>query len=434
MNQQRLMRTFYALSGVIVVFCVYAAVTPKSILDSTRRAFLADLSRPTNTRLMHIKPGSEPELAQVVAGTHVVFSVDVQGNLPRTVMLHFSVDGGKFFAVRELAAGNHRFDPWSYTYTNVQQSMDYYLTGGDAESDQYHLKVLPAPTITSISHDLDFPKYTKIPPRPGIEGGTVQALEGTMVTVHAQTNMPAVVATLNVSSSANPIPMEVDSGDAKILKGTFKVPPPEKRGSYTITFKTTGGQLNPSPVTYDIDSIPDRPPTARFLQPDNPAIKVPLNVKVDLVATGSDDHGVRTANLVVLANDQTLINKDLLEDQEPKPEFKAVETLDLEKLGLKPGASIRYKLSVADNKEGSPNKYETTLQLIEVTEAVAPAEKEDRRGSEEPAATGTAAGQPGRHRPGSVRKRRDRKRRPATDEPQSAGGDRQGERPVGPAG
>ncbi len=33
-NQQRLMRMAYALSGVIVIFCLYAAFAPKSILDS----------------------------------------------------------------------------------------------------------------------------------------------------------------------------------------------------------------------------------------------------------------------------------------------------------------------------------------------------------------------------------------------------------------
>ena len=63
-NQQRLMRMAYALSAVIVIFCVYAAFAPKSILDSTKRAFLADLVRPTNTRLVNIKPGSDPKLSK----------------------------------------------------------------------------------------------------------------------------------------------------------------------------------------------------------------------------------------------------------------------------------------------------------------------------------------------------------------------------------
>ena len=47
----------YALSGVVVVFCLYAALTPKDILASAKRAFLADVVRPTNTTLTNIKPG-----------------------------------------------------------------------------------------------------------------------------------------------------------------------------------------------------------------------------------------------------------------------------------------------------------------------------------------------------------------------------------------
>ena len=246
-----------------------------------------------------------PSCRKVVAGSHVVFAVDVQGIRPRNVLLHFSVDGGKFFAVREFSAGRNLYDPWQVTYTNAQQSMEYYLTGGDAESERYHLEVLPAPTITSISHDLDVPDaYTKLEPRKGIEGGTFRRSKG-----------PRSPFTPRPTCRRRPRrsifrgqtlrQMDVDAQDSTILTGTFDVPPAEKRGSYTIKFRTTGGQLNPSPVTYDIDSIPDRPPTARFVQPDKPAIKVPANVKVDLVATGNDDHGVKSANLVVLAGDRT---------------------------------------------------------------------------------------------------------------------------------
>ena len=160
-NQQRLIRTAYALSAVIVIFCLYAAFTPKSILDSTRRAFLADVVRPTNTRLVNIKPGNDPELSEVVAGVPVGFTVDVQGVRPPTVTLHFSVDGGKFFAVREFSAGANLYDPWQVTLTNVQQSMEYYLTGGDAESPTYQLDVLPAPTIMSIEPRPQVPEVHK---------------------------------------------------------------------------------------------------------------------------------------------------------------------------------------------------------------------------------------------------------------------------------
>lgn len=170
-DQRRAMQTAYALCGVIVAFCLYAAFTPKSILDSTKRAFLADVVRPTNTKLVNIKPGDDPALAEVVAGTHVAFSVDVQGVRPEKVRLHYSVDGGKFYAVKEFEPGKNYYDPWSITLANLQQSLDYYVTGNDAESLHYDLKVLPAPMVESVSVDYEFPRYTGLPPRANVDGG-----------------------------------------------------------------------------------------------------------------------------------------------------------------------------------------------------------------------------------------------------------------------
>ncbi len=374
-NQQRLMRMAYALSGVIVIFCVYAAVAPKNILDSARRAFLADISRPTNTRLVNLKLNNESDLTEVVAGSPVAFSVDVQGVHPQKVLLHYSVDDGKFFALKEFAQGRNYYDAWQITLNNVQQSMEFYLTGGDCETPRRRLKVLPAPTVNSVKIDLEFPSYTKVPPRMGVEGGTVEAIVGTIVTVHATTNMPAQLATINLSmASEAPAPMDISPSDSKELSGKFNV---KESGSYTIQFRTTGGQANPSPVNYDIIAIPDRPPTARFLQPDKAELKVPANVKVDLVMTGTDDHGVRDATLHVKLGNEVLLSKNVLEGRPAQPEFKATETLDLEQLHVKAGSTLTYKMTVRDNKEPSPNPaVETETRTIEVIEPVAPEQKQ----------------------------------------------------------
>ena len=341
-NQHRLMKTFYTLCGVAVVFCLYAAFAPKSILDSAKRAFLADVVRPTNTRLLNIKPGD----LEVVAGSQVVFSVDTNhGVRPDKVKLHSSVDGGKFYAVKEFEPGTNYYDPWQLTVNNVQQTMDYYVTGGDAESLHYTLKVLPAPMVTSVTLDYEFPDYTRIPARKGIEGGSVEAIEGTKVTVHATTNEPAERGTLNLTTG-DLAPMTVDEGDAHHLTGKFKV---TKSGTYTINFRTTGGQLNPNPVVYDIHAIADRPPQGRFLRPDRPTVKVPANVKVDLIMTGSDDHGVKDATLHVNLENESLVSKNVLEGRPTAPEFKATEVLDLAQMRVKPGQTLRYWLTVRDN-------------------------------------------------------------------------------------
>jgi hypothetical protein len=370
-NQQRLTKVFYTFSGVIVVFCLYAAFAPKSSLDSARRAFLSDLVRPTNTQLKNIKPGNE----KVVAGSNVPFSVYVDGVRPSRVLLHYSVDGGKFFAVREFAPGRHMYDPWQLALPSVQQTMDYFLTGGDAESLRYRLEVLPAPTVSSVAVDLDFPPYTKVPRRANIEGGNVEAIEGTRVTVHATTNMPAQMASMNITSSDQVAPMEVSSEGGTDLTGQFNV---TKTGTYTINFRTQGGQLNPNPVVYDIVAIPDRAPTARFVQPDRPDIKVPANVKVNLAMVGSDDHGVKDATLHVRLGNNKLVSKNMLEGVAPQPEFKAKEILDLAQHRVKPGSKLEYWLTVRDNKEPTSNPYETAKQVIEVIEPVSDAEKKQQ--------------------------------------------------------
>jgi hypothetical protein len=367
-NQQRLMCAFYALSGVISAFCLYAALTPKSSFDSARRAFLADLVRPTNTQFKNIKPGN----AEVVAGENVSFAVYVDGVRPRRVLLHYSVDDGNFYAIREFTPGRHLYDAWQFALTNVQQSMDYYLTGGDAESPHFRVDVRPAPTVTSVALDLDFPSYTKVPPRTGIDGGNVEALEGTRVTVHAKTNMPAKIATLNIASDTQ-APMEILSQDPTVLTGRFNV---NRSGSYTVNFRTLGGQLNPNPVVYEIVAIPDRFPTAKFVQPDRPSIRVPANVSVSLMMVGSDDHGVKDATLHVTSGNDTLVSKNLLEKLPPQPEFKATETLDLQALKVKPGDVLNYWLTVRDNKEPSSNHFATPKQVIEIA---APVDKEDKK-------------------------------------------------------
>jgi len=83
----------------VSVFFLYAAMTPKSSFDSAMRALLADVARPTNTKLQRIKPGDNSELSRVVSGANVPFSVEIEGTRPSRITLHYSVDGGKAFSL-----------------------------------------------------------------------------------------------------------------------------------------------------------------------------------------------------------------------------------------------------------------------------------------------------------------------------------------------
>ncbi len=333
-NQQRVLQTAYVLSAIVVIFCVYSVLNPKSIYDSTRRAFLADVAPPTNTKLLAIQPGDDAAKSRVTAGEHVGFRVDVEGTRPEKVILHYSVDGGDFFAEQEFARGEHYYDPWQTTLRNVQRSMDYFLTGGDARSKTYHLEVLPAPMVTNVALDLDFPDYTGVPDRVGVDGGEVRALEGTKVTVHARTNEPAASGNISLGKLGT-FAMQSEGLEGNGLVGKFVV---TEDGSYHIDFTTTGGQKNPEPVVYEIRAEKDKPPTAKIIKP-GPSIKVPANAMTEIVVEATDDFGIKDLALHVYQGSERIKYDQLPELKEPKRTLHDSFSLDLAPLNLKPGRS-----------------------------------------------------------------------------------------------
>ena len=368
-NQKRLLHTWYALMGAIMVVFIYYGFAPKSVLDSAKRAFLSDVVRPTNTRLEITKPGPDKTLNEVVAGSHVPFEVGVYGVRPEKVTLHFSTDGGQFYLEQEFAPGKQLFDPWQTQIRNVQQSLDYYVTGGDAESRHYRVKVLPAPMVNGVRLDFTFPSYTGVPPRTGIEGGAIDAIEGTSVTVHAKTNQPASSAMLDLGKGKS-WAMEISSEDPQDLTGKILV---DADGSYTIKFKTTGGQMNPDPVVYDVRAIKDQPPTVRFVAPE-PRIKLPSNGKVALKIDAGDDFGVKSLDLKVMQSSEMLVSRDLLENKDHPRKFDGTEILDLSGFALKPGTNVEYWLVARDTKEPSSNVVSTDKQVLEIVAPLKPEE------------------------------------------------------------
>jgi hypothetical protein len=274
-----------------------------------------------------------------------------------------------------LRAGNHLLE---VEHGGLQvETRKFSVRRGKVEDLQVDV---PPPMVASVALDYDFPAYTGVPRRANVEGGNVLAFEGTLVTVHAQTNVPARFGEIH-PKEGDSMPMEVLPTNPRELIGKFRV---KNTGTYTIRVRSNGGQSNPDPVVYDIWAVPDRPPSARFTQPDKPLVKVPSNVKVALRMVASDDHGVRVATLHVRKRiDRPLVSENLLEVSEnlldekkpPTPEFLASRTLDLEALKVKLGDRLEYWLIVRDTKEPLSNSMETFHGVIEVIAPVTPEEK-----------------------------------------------------------
>ena len=393
-NQKRLIQTVYVLAGLVTLICAYALMTPKSIFDSVNRAFLADLARPTNTRLTNIRPGDDPKLARVSASSKVTFETEVMGARPKAVTLHVSTDGGKNYLNREMKVG--KYDKWSHDEVNVQQPIDYYLTAADAVSRTYHLDVQPEPMVVEVQHDLDFPTYTKSPRRAGIPGGNVEALEGTIVTIHARTNEPVDSAHITLTrpdpkardgqnwKTAEEVSGSAASDNDHEIIVRFKL---TASGQYKVHFKDQRrpGESEPdAPPAHGAEGQPAdcpvraaRPPRAegsgqcqgasadqgvgRFRGPRGHALRRPEERREDRGRSASQE----------LPGAQRTRSSSLAQD----------EVIDLAALKARPGTVFEYWAVVRDTREPHANKVETGHQTIEATE---PAAKKDLQSVENP--------------------------------------------------
>ena len=168
-----MLRAVYALSGRDCdLFAVRAFSHPRA--STTRRAgrFSPTWAAPPTPSSSTSSRATTPSSRKSSPATTSRFSVHVEGVRPPKGLAALQRRRRQVFRhSRDFIPGGQMYDPWQVTLTNVQQSMDYYLTGGDAESLHYHLEVLPAPTITSIALDLEFPQVHQCPAADRRRGG-----------------------------------------------------------------------------------------------------------------------------------------------------------------------------------------------------------------------------------------------------------------------
>ena len=368
-------RLSYAMAALIVGFCLYSWITPKSLIDSARRAFLADIQRPTNTRFANIRPGDLPDAPRAITGMPLEFTVETLGAQPAKVTLFISRDEGKTFAEIEMKQGGSFADPWSVTIDKLPGELHYYMAGGDGRTRTYKLDPVPVAIVEKMSLDYDFPEYTSVPRREGVEEGNIEALQGTWITVHVTTNQAARSGFLDFKPDP-PVPLAITPGDPRKLTGRFLV---ENNGQYAVRFNSVDGQANPEPVIYDIKVVKDLSPTARFIRPESPTQR-PANARVPLVIDASDDFGLKSVQLHVHKNGEILQQAEELIDQKSNETVKQLQrtvSLDLQPLSVKPGDKVQYWLTLRDNCDLQPNKFETPKQVIEIIDPVSEPKREE---------------------------------------------------------
>ena len=174
-----------------------------------------------------IKPGDDPELI-AGGGRHerAVLGRDPRASGPPRSTLHYSVDGGKFYLAAGIRPGPEPLRP-------LADHPPERPAGHRLLHHRRRRRVAPLPRQGPPRADghRRCRSTTSSPPTParptatGVEGGAVEAIEGTDVTVHARTNQPAQVGLPRLRQGATSPAMDVSRRrpTTQELVGRFRV-------------------------------------------------------------------------------------------------------------------------------------------------------------------------------------------------------------------
>ena len=187
-NQRRVLHTWYALMGVIMVDLPLLWVSPpRAWATRSNEPSWSDVVRPTNTRLrLGSSPASTPKLNEVVAGsTRRLRGRHPAASIPTKVaLLNYSVDGGNFYLAAGVCPGQvQTYDPWQ-THAPERPAIRSSITslGGRRRVAAF----LPDQSPPGADGDWDHARLSTSPPILACpprskrrRRGNVEAIEGT---------------------------------------------------------------------------------------------------------------------------------------------------------------------------------------------------------------------------------------------------------------
>ena len=384
-NRRPLLSISYAMLAVVVLACLYTVLSPKKIWPSVTRALFptSDVSVATRTQFLSVKPGD----TELLAGTRMDVTVDLQGEVPKRVTLFYTTDDRRYVDEPvELRRAEEEFPQFKGVVTGengrgILQDLTYHIAAGDAKTKNYKVTVNQPPSATVDEVHYEYPSYMKFDSKTQ-PGGHIDAWQGTKIRITATANMPVRSAKIlffdseDAAVESDEVAMVVTKGTtlnvdnnkawvAKIrLDGTYP-------RFYRIQCKNAKGESDPEPTLYSIKIHPDKRPDVVLLDPTRD-LEMPANGIVPLMIHASDpDFMLRYVTLKIEKEGQELIHPSAVIFDGLKKSISTTFDFDLKPLNLAGGETITYYIEARDNKQPVYNRRNTSPKLnITIVEPV----------------------------------------------------------------
>lgn len=352
---RRRFRHVATLAGtMLAAFVFYAAISPKPIGPSLRRAFGSAVPAPTGTALEDVQPADG---ASVFRGEPVSFSAVLRGRRPESACVRFSADGGASWIEGEQLS----LDPpaegdaearWHSVKAGreVQRPIQWQVVAGDAKSEVRRLDVRPVPDIASIDARYDFPGYTRLPPTTQ-PSGDLDALVGTRVTLRIETNVPAKNGILILGQGPDERRHALSGPTATAPAGLCGSLLVEKDDPYQIAFADRLGEANRDRITYRIHARADTPPVVHVERPVG-ELTLSASDNLQIEASATDDFGLTRSAVCWRPAGTREHHEQSVAVGESTPRRARIRIrVPLRQWSAPPGSQIEWWVSGWDNRE-----------------------------------------------------------------------------------
>jgi hypothetical protein len=372
-DRTRLIRAGYVLCGVMALFAAYKILSPKDPFPTVARVIVpwANIARPARVEITDVKPGD----AEVYHGQILTVSATVIGTREGdpVTLLYTTADGQTVDRAVPMSvdSGGLRYqctlppaDTSGLTAATdgLRQDATYRIVAGDAETPEYRLSVVAAPTIIVERLEYQFPPYTKKALEIVPQAGDIKALEGTRVTIHAVANQPIKSAWVEfdpgVKNAAPEVVQLAADGSRAWGAIVLQLKPDRKtpwHTAYQVRFYNERGQRSQQPIVHQIEVIRDLPPEVQMLQPQRLRVEVPEDGEQKLEVRALDpDYGLSAVRIEGSAGGEKSVKIELLDQQAGQvPQATTTHAFKPREHGLKAGDELKYVAVAEDNRTGS---------------------------------------------------------------------------------
>jgi len=371
----RPMRRSRTLLITLIAVGILAGVLLPHELGSAayRLAHYRKVFRPPAPFFLHVLPGNR----DVVKGQSVEVLIRVEGKTNDALTIVLQPEGQVTADAHVLPVGSDGIH--HYRIDDIRLSTMYRVRCGAESSEEYLLKVLDRPSITSLTLRLVYPRHTGMPVKDLDENiGDVTAPAGTAVHLRLHSTKQLVSGAIRFDDSTS-VPLTCSESEAV---GTVVL---RNDRSYHLNIVDEKGLENSDPIEYSLHAVADAFPTVTIAAPGT-NLSVAGTERLPMLFRITDDYGIsrfRLAHKLIhsryeqAARDYTYVEIQILPPTGSS--WIVPYEWDLSALHLSPEDVVEYHAEVFDNDGVTGPKSamsETfTLRLPSLDEVFADADK-----------------------------------------------------------